>query len=83
MFSNDLRRQNYRQSPTPSTQIYYIFKSTYVAYYSRESPVDIGATDAPRHSSREVEDQLFSVILYMVYDSSQLGFFFLIYFYIF
>lgn len=37
--------------------------------------MDIEATDAPRHSSRKAEDQLLSVIPYMVYDSSQLGFF--------
>lgn len=53
-----------------------IFKSTYVAHYSNESPTDIEATDAPHHSSRKAEDQTVRVVIYLVYDSSWLGFFF-------
>lgn len=48
-----------------------MFKSTFVAHYSNESPMD---TDVPCHSSHKAEDQLFNAILYAVYDSSQHGF---------
>lgn len=52
-----------------------IFKSTYVAHYSNESPTDTEATDAPRHNSRKAENQTVRVVIYLVYDSSWLGFF--------
>ena len=36
--------------------------------------MDTEGTDAPPHSTRKAVDQLFSVILYTIYDSSGLGF---------
>lgn len=71
MPSNDTKRENNDSLPT-NTQI---FKSRHVAHYSTGSPMDTEVTDAPHHGSRKAEDQIVSIILYTVYDFSQLGFF--------
>lgn len=71
MSSNDLRRQNYRQFPTPTLKSL----KAHISHYPNESPAGAEAPDSPRHSSTKAENWNVGVILYTVYGPSWLGFF--------